>query len=654
MSYGIKYYVEFKDYFNKNIQILFKFKDYDGFETELRSIENTGEIYQPDNETNVFNPVRGSEFRIDLVSLQNFQLTDLFVTGKRDVMVDVNVNGSLFWRGWVIPNQYSEAYKAPPYPVTITARDGLGELKTYDWEFSGFISPSIMLFGLLNKLELELDLWEAVNLYETDYMNTGVADTPLNQCEYNCDSYVGMSYYDVLADMMTGLCSEIQQVNGYWKITRIEEAKAGQLVRRKIGLFSLTSDNDTENITKLIGRPQSRDFANVDAEILVSPGWNKYKRKRDAGRKYGFLNYNFQGEYETTPSGQIAKGWTRIGVTEVQKGRLSSKSVQRGTSFNNTTGTFSYGISQTILGVEALPTFGQTFVFKCSIAITKKNSFFNTQILAGMKTFVSVFDGTNTYYLNPLTGGWSTTINYIEFRNIDTQTDDRPAFVNYEIAVTPPVVSGQMAFFIYAPYPVIGSNLANLEAWYVAEASVDTYNTVLGEYDEQGFVSSIPIEYFQVNQNMTFIPQDELTFKFSDFPDFQSTKLIYSNGIVRSAFDQTRTKNWQSRGGDKIQGLELHMIDSYFNMYYSSRWILRGTILSDDIRFDHTIVDYQVNGKMYYCKSGTYNLRNSMFMGTWHEIGLSPGSPWILEDGTWNDEGVWVDAEVWNDTDPAP
>jgi hypothetical protein len=38
-----------------------------------------------------------------------------------------------------------------------------------------------------------------------------------------------------------------------------------------------------------------------------------------------------------------------------------------------------------------------------------------------------------------------------------------------------------------------------------------------------------------------------------------------------------------------------------------------------------------------------------MFHGTWHEIGIAPEAPWILDNGTWNDEGIWVDGEVWND-----
>jgi hypothetical protein len=188
MSHVTKYICEFKDYFQKDIKILFKYKDFSGDPTSLKAIESTGEIYQPENETNIFHPIRGSEFRIDLVSETNFALTDLFVVNKRDVMVDVMINNALFWRGWLVPNQYSEAYKAAPYPVTVTARDGLGELKTYDWEFDGYLSPTIMFFSLLNKLELQLDLWEAVNLYETNYMLTDPEDSPLNQCYFRADT----------------------------------------------------------------------------------------------------------------------------------------------------------------------------------------------------------------------------------------------------------------------------------------------------------------------------------------------------------------------------------------------------------------------------------------------------------------------------------
>jgi hypothetical protein len=38
-----------------------------------------------------------------------------------------------------------------------------------------------------------------------------------------------------------------------------------------------------------------------------------------------------------------------------------------------------------------------------------------------------------------------------------------------------------------------------------------------------------------------------------------------------------------------------------------------------------------------------------MLTGIFHEIGAWSGAPWILEDGTWNDNGIWIDGEVWND-----
>lgn len=652
MSYGLKYYTEFKDYYDRVMVVNFYYNNYSGSSTELKSMADPGEIYQPDNETNVFTPIRGSELRVNLLSETDFQLIDLFVTGNRDVKVVVTMDGSTFWTGWLIPNQYNESYIAAPYPVTITARDGLGELKTFEFEYDTLLSPMAIMGTVLNKLELDIPLWESVNLYEDTYMVTTASDSPLNQCQYFSKNYKGENCYDVLSDILTGLGSEIQQKDGEWKVTRIKETVSDLYKRRfDIAFTGIGIADETEDLTKLIGRPKDRFMANLDAEIIASPGWNSLDIERDTGRMYFFDNHLFDGDYETIGSGQVAKGWTASTGTAVEKAYVN-KSLKQKVSDFNTLSTFTHLIQQQSAGANEVTALEfQEFSFRVSMAIIKGSAYSGSTVLANMKTqiLLTSTDLLTTRYLDA-DGVWQSSRTYIEFQNVEAKLLKDLSFVDYEVKTGLVPFDGSITITLFAPYPVTASDFSKLDSWYLQEASGDIWNTQFGEYLNNGFLKEVDtLPLYPINANMTYIPNFNIEFKFGDYPGYDNRRLIYRNGIVHSLFDYTPTESWKARGGVVSQSLFLHLTDDYKYIYEQNRWILRGTILSQDLRFDSTIVDYQVNNRKYYCKSGTYNLRSCQLSGIFHEIGAWEGSPWILADGTWNDDGIWVDGDVWID-----
>jgi hypothetical protein len=650
MAHGTKFRTEFKDYFNRDITVLFKFKDYSGDITDIYTAEGSGDIYQPENETNIFNPIRGSEFRIDLISQTDSQLIDLFVNNKRDCLVQVYRESSLFWQGWLIPNQYSERYDAAPYPVTVTARDGLAELKTYTFDRDGFFKPASLFGIVLNKLDFGANMCESVNIYESSYMDNDLTDSMLTQCLYDSENYKGMSYYDVLRDMLTGLGAEIQQVNGKWKVTRIAELNA-DLEKREmtISLPETVISHETENHVRLIGRPQNRDFANNDAEIIASPGWNSFEMKRDAGRRFGFLNHDFSGEYFPITTGYLAEHWNHYPGTVLRKWRSGNKFVQKSETFNINAGSTQWGIYQSVVGANPAMIFTQKYFLRVSVAITKKPEYEGDTVLCGLKTQLKVTDGVNTYWLSGLASAFVNTPAYIEFKNISASDDSRLSFVNYELIFSPPPISGELTLDVFCPYPNNSGDMVKVSGWYINDATLDIYHELFGEYNENGLSQQFATTKVSVNQNMSYIPDIEVDFKFSDYPIIPNRKIIYRNGIIRSVGDITPTELWTARGGDISVPLQTHLVLNYISHYNINRWILRGTILSQDVYFDNAIVDYQVNSRVYYCKGGTYNLRRAMLTGIFHEIGAWSGAPWILEDGTWNDNGIWIDGEVWND-----
>ena len=95
-------------------------------------------------------------------------------------------------------------------------------------------------------------------------------------------------------------------------------------------------------------------------------------------------------------------------------------------------------------------------------------------------------------------------------------------------------------------------------------------------------------------------------------------------------------------------------LEDYNAFYYQPQFKLSLPILSENIKFDSSIVDYQVLPKKYVCNSAKIDVRQGIFNGTFIEFGAWEGADWILKDGTWNDDGVWQDDELWYDSDPTP
>ena len=686
MSYGLKYYNEFKDYFDRDVRINFSYLDFAGTATELKSSIDAATIYQPESENNLFSAIRGSELRINLLSESNFQLIDLFIINNRQVKVEVTIDSVTKWVGWLTPNSYNEPYTAAPYFITVTALDGLGQLKTIDWEFEGFTSPLLILFEILSKTDLSLDLWEAVNIYE-DFMDSDVTDSMLNQCYYNCQNYKGMNYYDVLEDLLTGLGAEIQQINGAWKIVRVIETK-NALVKRRIDL-NLSGDGtsqETEILTKLIGRSENRNFANYDAEILGLPGWNRAKFERDAGRKYGFDNSNFGATFEDvkyvytnqtiekrkvlsvsnkrdpyidTSGGQLAKYWNASAGTVVKKYNKDKNWKQRILTFNTSSNSFDYSLSQLIFGGESTSILdiakNQELTFKVSMAFAKSELYPDDVVTVGANIILTISNGVNTYYLNS-DGNWYNTQQLIQYKDVFCETLSKISFKQISISTTNVPIDGNISVYIYAPYTMNGQNYDKLDSWFIEECSIDTVNQFWGMYLENGTTETPELNGFQYfNNNMSFTPDFDIKFKFGDYPEINNRMLVYQNGIIKALLGTEAykpTESWKQRGSTVKSDLFTNLLSSYQEIYNQNRWVIRGTILSQDLQFDSTIVDYNVSSRKYYCKGGTYDLQRVQFSGVFHEVGSWEDSDWILKNGTWDDNGIWVDGDTWNDSEP--
>jgi hypothetical protein len=138
----------------------------------------------------------------------------------------------LKWKGYVIGDNYSEAYLAPPYPVTIVATDGLSDLRNVSFldlnnqKYREDIITINAIRDILSRTELDINIQCAINRYEEN-MDQGATDDPLNQCKFSPETFYHnrdiKSCFVALEEILKPFGAIIKQRNAKWFITSLEE-----------------------------------------------------------------------------------------------------------------------------------------------------------------------------------------------------------------------------------------------------------------------------------------------------------------------------------------------------------------------------------------------------------------------------------------------
>ena len=236
MAYVEKYSLEFGDdpFLGNTWKIEIHQDGYVGAVTDVIAEGKPADISWKGGD--LFEPIRSSEATINFLATSDFQWSEFFAPDEFEYICKIYKNGSLYWEGVNIVENYSEAYILPPYPVKLRFSDGLGNLKYVKFEDSGLITGidtllNIVIFCLeklpysKNIIEITNVLEDSVaglttdNLYNTTYVDKSafrVFNEALQQEE-------GMMCLDVLREILISTGCTIFQSDNKWHIKRIEE-----------------------------------------------------------------------------------------------------------------------------------------------------------------------------------------------------------------------------------------------------------------------------------------------------------------------------------------------------------------------------------------------------------------------------------------------
>jgi len=173
MAYGLKYTIPFKDIDNlANVVEIYQ-DSYTGSVTELIATDAPAvHKYEREDNEDLTSSIMSATLSVSFYSTDVTDFRSFYSEGDRVFLVIHKFEGNVVFKGYLLNDITGEPFQEPPYPVMLTATDGLAQLK--EFQMSGPEEDTdlgTLIFNQLNSLELELDFEVCNDLYEALVMD---------------------------------------------------------------------------------------------------------------------------------------------------------------------------------------------------------------------------------------------------------------------------------------------------------------------------------------------------------------------------------------------------------------------------------------------------------------------------------------------------
>lgn len=259
MAYLEKYFHTYCDYDGVLQRLSIEERDYEGSPMEVRAAPVPFSITYESTSDFKFDPIRPSKANISLLYDEFFDFQEFWTADERQYKVIKyydfgGIGQKIEWLGFVIPNGFSYLMRAGVKYASIEASDGLNILESIafldtngkpygiaDLTFNdGPLFPySLMFTEILRKLELDIDTWIAIDVFEQNMIKNGDGREydPASQAFKNVRTYINQSTRDdipywrdkgqvwdckrVMSALLKTWGAKIYQEDGAWRIKRV-------------------------------------------------------------------------------------------------------------------------------------------------------------------------------------------------------------------------------------------------------------------------------------------------------------------------------------------------------------------------------------------------------------------------------------------------
>lgn len=252
MAYGLKYYQDYCDLEGKSERIAILENGYEGLAQSIRAAPQPFQVSYESGSDFKFDPIRPSKATITLLYELDFQFSEIWTADERTFKIEKYHDNQLEWAGFVIPNGFRRLLIAGKKHIQVDAADGLSTLQsipflntdgetygTQDLVYNdGLWFPfSLIATEILRKLDLDINTWIAVDVYEQSMSKVGNREAdPLSNAYVNVKTYINdktqnkIPYWRdanaawdcrrVLTNLLYIWGAKIYQEGGVWRIKR--------------------------------------------------------------------------------------------------------------------------------------------------------------------------------------------------------------------------------------------------------------------------------------------------------------------------------------------------------------------------------------------------------------------------------------------------
>ena len=173
MAYGVKYRLEFSDDLENDKKIEILKNNYSATVLPLIGGKDPC-VISWEGDDNFYNPIKGSQCSLNLFVTDTVSYDNFHEYNEREYQVKISYKDSsnnyqLYWIGWLVVDQFTESVISKPFPITLTAFDGLGTLDAYDMYLddssAGLVNARTWIWRTLSNLDLELDIYISQDIF---------------------------------------------------------------------------------------------------------------------------------------------------------------------------------------------------------------------------------------------------------------------------------------------------------------------------------------------------------------------------------------------------------------------------------------------------------------------------------------------------------
>jgi hypothetical protein len=480
MSFGTKYRCEFYDLGGLDWKVDFEWSGYDPGSgiTEMQASGNPLTIEPLADADDLHeSPIHGTKADLRVMATSSFQYDPFYVLGDTEVRTSIYRNGSLYFRGYVLPSSLSEPYNDTPYEVTISSADGLGYLRQVKYDddgapYEGRMRESQVILDILAKIGFST-FTEIINIYEEN-MADGTGDSPIDQTLFDVSVLEDMYCYEALEYMLSKWDAIIRQKNGVFYIFRPTELKGTAYYRIFTAATVKTSGSFNPAISiSRSGTPSDVRDTNGGVKMLINPV-KKLTIRHDLGWKESWIkNWEFKGE---TFDGTDFAHWAQAASTNAVEVESVVPGEFNGVYLNSFSVAYAYYIEQ-VFSPQAAPSVTDGFYLELDFL------FFNgtAALIASTSFYVLLAVGSSTYkYFEVISedaGAWSDSVQ----RNAITA--DAPVgssgWINWKRKITGVDIGSQYTIIIYSSNKTGARVAVRNVRWTASSVQITTMSSVI-------------------------------------------------------------------------------------------------------------------------------------------------------------------------------